>query len=79
MKDFEYCAPDNLQSATALLAEHGDRARVLAGGTDIIVQLREGLLSADCVVDVKNIPELMALDYSSSQGLTLGASTSCQD
>lgn len=77
MKDFEYCAPDNLQAATALLAEHGDRARILAGGTDIIVQLREGLRSADCVVDIKNIPELMALDYSSSQGLTLGASTSC--
>ena len=52
MKDFEYCAPDNLQAATALLAEHGDRARGLAGGTDIIVQLREGLRSADCVVDI---------------------------
>ena len=77
MNDFEYSAPDNLQTATALLAEHGDRAQVLAGGTDIIVQLREGLCSADFVVDVKNIPELMALDYKPKQGLTLGASTSC--
>jgi len=77
VKDFEYSAPDDLQTATALLAEHGERARVLAGGTDIIVQLREGLCSADFVVDVKNIPELMALDYRAKQGLTLGASTSC--
>ena len=69
MKDFEYSAPDDLQTATALLAEHGERARVLAGGTDIVVQLREGLCSADFVVDVKNIPELMALDYRAKQGL----------
>ena len=78
MKDFQYSAPENLDAATALLAEHGDRARVLAGGTDIIVQLREGLRSADFVVDIKNIPELMALDFSVDQGLLLGASTSCR-
>ena len=79
MKDFDYSAPDNLQTATALLAEHGERARVLAGGTDIIVQLREGLKSADFVVDVKNIPELMTLEFTPQDGLTLGGSTSCQE
>ena len=79
MKDFEYSAPNDLQTATALLAKHGERARVLAGGTDIIVQLREGLRSADFVVDIKNIPELMALEYSPRKGLTLGGSTSCQE
>ena len=40
MKDFAYCAPSTLREAVALKAEKGEAARVLAGGTDLIVQLR---------------------------------------
>ena len=41
MQDFQYAAPATLSDAVALLAEWGDRAKILAGGTDILVQLRE--------------------------------------
>jgi carbon-monoxide dehydrogenase medium subunit len=59
------------------LAEHDGRAKVLAGGTDIIVQLREGLRQADWVVDVKKIDELMELRFGDGGGLWLGAAVPC--
>ena len=78
MKSFDYAAPTSLAEATALLAGANGTARVLSGGTDLIVQLRENLRIADLVVDVKKIPELMALSYSPKQGLRLGASVPCE-
>lgn len=77
MKDFSYAAPTSLAEATRLLAGAGGKARILAGGTDIIVQLREGLRDADLVVDVKRIPELAELSFSPAKGLRLGASVPC--
>lgn len=77
MKNFEYAAPASLAEATALLAGATGTARILAGGTDILVQLREHLRDADLVVDVKRIPELMELSYEPKQGLRLGASVPC--
>ena len=77
MKDFEYSAAATLDEAVRLLAERGDRAKVLTGGTDLIVQLREGLREADLVVDVKKIPQLMELSYSPKTGLRLGAAVPC--
>lgn len=77
MKDFSYAAPASLAEATTLLARANGKARILAGGTDILVQLREGLREADLVVDVKKIPELMELSYSPAAGLRLGAGVPC--
>lgn len=77
MKDFAYAAPATLREAASLLAEADGKARLLAGGTDILVQLREGLRDADLVIDVKKIPELMELSFSAAKGLRLGASVPC--
>jgi len=77
LKDFSYAAPTTLKEAASLLASANGTARILAGGTDILVQLREGLRDADLVVDVKKIPELMELSYSPANGLRLGASIPC--
>ncbi|MBL9122716.1 MAG: xanthine dehydrogenase family protein subunit M [Planctomycetaceae bacterium] len=77
MKDFSYAAAATVDEAVSLLAAGGARARVLAGGTDIIVQLREGMREADLLVDVKKVPELMAVDYSPQRGLRLGAAVPC--
>lgn len=75
MNDFEYAAATTVDEAVSLLAARGERARVLAGGTDILVQLREGLRQADLLVDVKKIAELTALEFSPQRGLRLGAAT----
>jgi CO/xanthine dehydrogenase FAD-binding subunit len=77
MKDIDYAAPPTLAEALALLNEKGDKARVLAGGTDIIVQLREHRRDLDLLVDVKNIPEINELSYDPKKGLRLGAAVPC--
>ena len=77
MKAFSYTAPRTTAEAVALLAEHGERARVLAGGTDIIVQIRENRRSVDVLVDIKNIPEVNDLSYDLNKGLWLGAAVPC--
>ncbi len=77
MKPFEYARPGSVNEAVNLLAKHGDRARVLAGGTDLLVQLRVGAREADVVVDVKEIPELNEIRYDANSGLTLGAAVPC--
>jgi carbon-monoxide dehydrogenase medium subunit len=77
MEAIEYVAPRSVAEAAAVLSARGDRARMLAGGTDIIVQLREGRRSADVVVDVKHIPELSRLEWRPGKELLIGAAVPC--
>ena len=77
MKDITYAAPKTVADATAFLNDKGDRARILAGGTDIIVQIREGRRDIDALVDIKHIPDVNELTYDSAKGLTIGAAVPC--
>ena len=52
-----YEAPESVEGAVSLLAGGGPRGRVLAGGTDLLVQLRAGVIAPDLVVDIKRIKE----------------------
>ena len=76
MRDFDYAAPTTVAEAVQLLQSHNGAARPLAGGTDLIDQVRVGRLSPDLVVDLKKIPELIGIDFSSS-GLRIGAAVAC--
>jgi CO/xanthine dehydrogenase FAD-binding subunit len=62
MTDFGYVCAHNLNEAVRLLNEPGCRSRVLAGGTDLLVQARSGPLDCDRVVDVTRVPELNAIE-----------------
>ncbi len=77
MEAFDFVSPKSIDEAVSILNEHGDRARMIAGGTDILVMMRAGRRLADVVVDVKNIPELNQMSLSGDGGLTLGAAVPC--
>jgi carbon-monoxide dehydrogenase medium subunit len=77
MQPFDYVAPSSVQEAVAVLAKHGAAARVLAGGTDIIIQAREGRRDVAVMVDVKGIAEATQLTHNSDGSLRIGAATSC--
>jgi len=69
-----YIAPTSLAEATTALADH-QGARLLAGGTDLLVQMKLGLRSPEQVVDLKHIPELMEISLDDER-LRLGAAVS---
>jgi carbon-monoxide dehydrogenase medium subunit len=77
MQDFEYIAAKTVSEAVALLDEKGQTARILSGGTDLIVQVREARRDVDWMIDIKSIPEVNVLDYNADTGLTLGAAVPC--
>jgi len=77
LEAIEFTTPKTIDEAVQAMASKGDRARALAGGTDLLVQLRGGRRSADLVVDLKEVPELNEISYSPSDGLTIGAATPC--
>jgi len=54
----EYLFPSSVEEALAMLSEREGRARLMAGGTDLVIELTEGRRAADCLVDITRIPEL---------------------
>jgi carbon-monoxide dehydrogenase medium subunit len=60
--EFEYLKPKDLPGACDLLARYGGRAAILAGGTDLLAWLKEGLRAPEAVVDLKAIAELRRLE-----------------
>src|SRR4030095_15709047 len=74
MKSFEYAAPKTLKEATALLGEKWGEVEILAGGTDLITSLKQGITSPRPVVSLKNISKLSGIE-SSKGTLRIGAMT----
>jgi carbon-monoxide dehydrogenase medium subunit len=78
VKAFEYASPQTLDEAVSLLAGAGPAARPLAGGTDLLPQMRYHRIRPPLVVDVKGIPELRRLEYA-GDGLHIGAAVPLSD
>jgi CO/xanthine dehydrogenase FAD-binding subunit len=79
MRPFAYERPATLAEAVALLAANGPDARVLAGGTDLIIRLRDGSASPAVVVDVKRVPELRPGIVEHGGRITISATTVMTD
>ena len=77
MKDFNYVAPQSITEVTMLLSQNSSRVQIIAGGTDLLAQMRENRRIVDLMVDVKQIPDLNILTYDPTAGLTIGAAVSC--
>ena len=73
---FEYLEPATIEEAVSLLTKYDGQAKVIAGGTDLVVQMREKAVKPDYVIDIVNIPGLDYINYDEKQGLSIGALTS---
>ena len=75
MRRFEYFAPQSLAEAIALFGEKGEGGRALAGGTDIVPQIKEGgkIPMPSYVVSLRRLPELRGIEFSERAALRIGA------
>jgi len=76
MTSMRYVAPDTLDEAIRAFAAAGSAARILAGGTDLLVQMRSGLVRPDLIVDIKNIAEMTRIEETADGGFRIGAAVS---
>jgi CO/xanthine dehydrogenase FAD-binding subunit len=79
MRAFAYERPSNLAAALGLLADHGPDARLLAGGTDLIIRIRDGSIRPGTVVDIKGIADLERGIREADGHLSIGARTVMTD
>ena len=78
MTDLRYEAPSTLDVAIALLAGAKGTARILAGGTDVIVQMQTDAIAPELIVDIKKIPELRQITVGPA-GFQIGAAVTCME
>ncbi len=79
MARFDYLEPHTLAEAHAMLQEHSERARIVAGCTDFLVRWRTGVWNPDMVVNLQHVPGLDQIVFDPSGGLRLGAMATIQD
>jgi carbon-monoxide dehydrogenase medium subunit len=72
LKEFQYLAPSSLLEAISSATEYGSKVALLAGGTDLIVQMKHGEMHPSYVINLKRIPDLDKISYSSEEGLSIG-------
>lgn len=73
MKNFQYKKVFTLEEACRLLGQPEGKAKVLAGGTDILAKVKHRVLDPEMMVDIKEIPGLNKIRYDQKEGLILGA------
>ena len=76
MTDIRYLAPNTLDEAVGAFAAAAGAARILAGGTDLLVQMRAGTQKPGTIIDIKKIPELTAIEDLGGGAFRIGAAVS---
>jgi len=79
LPSFDYVRAASADEAVGLLAEQGDAARLLMGGTDLFPNMRDGMLRPRVVVDVKGVPGMREIEYDGAAGLTVGAAVTMNE
>ena len=72
---FNYLEPATVEEAVSLLSKYNGKAKVIAGGTDILVQIRNKTIAPEYVIDIGYISGLNYINYEAKQGLRIGALT----
>ncbi len=79
LPSFDYIRAADPEEVPRLLLAHGDAARLLMGGTDLLVRMRDGKLRPQVVIDVKGLPGLRDIRYEAGAGLTVGAAVTMNE
>jgi CO/xanthine dehydrogenase FAD-binding subunit len=79
MKNFDYIKVKDLNEATKVLSQHGENAQVLAGGTDVLVKLKERSIAPEILVDIKGIQVLSGIEYQDFKGMIVGPLTTIRE
>lgn len=69
---FEYFEPASVQEAVELLTRFGDRARVIAGGTDLVISMKKRELNPECLIAIGGLQELRFMEFDPVAGLRVG-------
>ncbi|MFH1028408.1 MAG: xanthine dehydrogenase family protein subunit M [Pseudomonadota bacterium] len=79
LPDFELIQPENLNEATRILLELGDKGALLAGGTDVFISMREKGFRPECLVDLGRIDALKGIEPSGNRHVSIGATTTLHE
>jgi len=79
LPSFDYVRANALDEVPRLLEQHGEAARLLMGGTDLFVRMRDGFIRPQIVVDVKHLPGMRDIFYDEQAGLTIGATATMNE
>ena len=66
MKKFDYLKPKTFEEALTLLAKYGGRAKLIAGGTDVIVMIKQKTISHDVLISIQGVPALDQIKFNGS-------------
>ena len=70
---FEFLSPKSIEEAISLLAKHGPEAKLIAGGTDLVSEMRWGEWRPQYVLSLSQIPDLDEIQFDKTAGLRMGA------
>jgi carbon-monoxide dehydrogenase medium subunit len=73
MENFDYFEPKTLKEAVGLLVKYKRGARLLAGGTDLMIEMKGGYVKPKCLINLKKIRGLGKISYSKKEGLSIGS------
>lgn len=75
MRNFEFFEPETIEEASNLLTKYNGTAELLAGGTDLIIEMKARTATPEHVISLEKIPGLSGIDYNEESGLRIGALT----
>ncbi|MBF0547711.1 MAG: xanthine dehydrogenase family protein subunit M [Candidatus Riflebacteria bacterium] len=77
--EFSYCAPSDSEELSRMLNKFGVEGQILAGGTDLLVNIRSGISKPKVLIDIKKIPEFNQIAFDERDGLIIGPTVTCAD
>ena len=75
LNHFEYCAPQTPGEALDLVGRLGNKAKILAGGTDLLIMMKEKMLTPEYLIDINDVKEFKGISYEPGKGAVIGTTT----